>query len=406
MIEPKIRGAICMNAHPAGCVKEVKNQIEALRAAGLERETEGKRPGSPKTVLVIGGSTGYGLASRIVWAFGYGAGTINVSFEREASEKKSGTPGWYNNQAFDREAERAGLFARSLVGDAFSHEMKGKIAALLKQEGRTIDILVYSLASGLRIDPDTGETYRSVLKPIGSGYTSRGLELMSGKLSESSVEPATEEEIEATRKVMGGEDWSLWLRKLSERGLLSQGCTSLAYSYIGPEVTHRIYRSGTIGRAKEDLEAAAADLSQNLLNDIGGSAYVSVNKAVVTRASSVIPAVPLYIGLLFSVMKEKGLHEGCREQMVRLSRDRLLGPPPVPTDTEGRIRIDDWEMREDVQEEVARRWHEVNDENLSELADIEAFQQDFLRIHGFAVPGVDYRQDLSYTDLPDIEEGS
>ncbi len=402
MIEPKIRGPICMNAHPAGCVKEVQNQIEAVRGAGLERDKEEEKPGAPKTVLIIGGSTGYGLASRIVWAFGYGAGTINVSFEREPSEKKSGTPGWYNNLAFDREAERAGIFTRSLVGDAFSHDMKEKIASLLEQEGRTVDILVYSLASGLRIDPDTGETYRSVLKPIGSGYTSRGLDVMKGTLSESSVEAATEEEIEATRKVMGGEDWSLWLEKLSGRGLLSQGCTTLAYSYIGPEVTHRIYRSGTIGRAKEDLEAAAKKLSEKLLGGIGGRAYVSVNKAVVTRASSVIPAVPLYIGLLFSVMKEKGLHEGCIEQMVRLSRDRLMASKPVPTDTEGRIRLDDWEMRDDVQEEVARRWDKVNDGNLTELADIEAFQRDFLRIHGFGVPGVDYSQELSYTDLPDI----
>jgi enoyl-[acyl-carrier protein] reductase/trans-2-enoyl-CoA reductase (NAD+) len=390
-----------MNAHPAGCVREVRNQIAAVRGA-VDAPGSAGTPGAsvPKTVLVIGGSTGYGLASRIVSAFGYGAATVNVSFEREPSEKKAGTPGWYNNHAFDREAERAGLFAKSYHGDAFSHEMKDTVASLLESEGRKVDMLVYSLASGLRIDPDTGETYRSTLKPIGKAYTTRSLDVMKGTLSETTVEPATEEEIEATVKVMGGEDWQLWVRALSERGLLSENFTTLAYSYIGPGVTHAIYRSGTIGRAKEHLESTANTLTGELA-PVRGSAYVSINKAVVTRASSVIPAVPLYIGLLFSVMKEKGLHEGCIEQMIRLFRDRLLSGGGVPTDEEGRIRIDDWEMRKDVQQEVSRLWDEVKEENLGDLADLEGYRQDFLRIHGFGVPGVDYTQDLSYTDVPD-----
>lgn len=400
MIEPRIRGSICMNAHPAGCVKEVKNQIETVGTARFDGKTGGAGTG-PKNVLVIGGSTGYGLASRIVSAFGYGARTINVSFEREPAEKKSGTPGWYNNGAFDREAEKKGLYAKTFHGDAFSHEMKNTIASLLEEKGLKIDLLIYSLASGLRPDPNTGETYRSALKPIGSTYTTRSLNIMDGTITETSLEPATQEEIEATVKVMGGEDWDLWIKALRDKGLLAEGFTTLAYSYIGPEVTHAIYRSGTIGRAKEHLESTAKTITEEL-QPLGGKAYVSINKAVVTRASSVIPAVPLYIGLLFSVMKEKDLHEGCIEQMIRLFRDRLYSGNPLPTDEDGRIRVDDWEMREDVQKEVQERWKRVNEENVAELADLEGYQEDFLRIHGFSVPGVDYSRDISYTDLPEV----
>ncbi|MFP4268290.1 MAG: enoyl-ACP reductase FabV [Spirochaetaceae bacterium] len=403
MIEPRIRGSICMNAHPAGCVKEVKNQIETVRNAKFDKRSGGTA-GSPKNVLIIGGSTGYGLASRIVSAFGYGAHTINVSFEREPAEKKSGTPGWYNNNAFDREANKNGLYAQTFHGDAFSHEMKNTIASLLEEKGLKIDLLIYSLASGIRPDPDTGETYRSVLKPIGSTYTTRSLNIMDGVITQTSLEPASREEIDATVKVMGGEDWDLWVKALKDRDLLADGFTSLAYSYIGPEVTHAIYRSGTIGKAKEHLESTANTLTKEL-QPLGGKAYVSINKAVVTRASSVIPAVPLYIGLLFSVMKEKGLHEGCIEQMVRLFRDRLYSSNPVPTDGEGRIRVDDWEMREDVQKEVQDRWNRVNEKNVAELADLEGYREDFLRIHGFNVPGVDYTREISYTELPEVPWG-
>ncbi|MFO7849538.1 MAG: trans-2-enoyl-CoA reductase family protein [Spirochaetia bacterium] len=397
MIEPKIRGSICMNSHPAGCVKEVKNQIDEVRNTRFDEEARE----APKNVLVIGGSTGYGLASRIVSAFGYGARTINVSFEREPAEKKSGTPGWYNNNAFDREAERTGLYAKTFHGDAFSHEMKATIASLLEEKGFKVDLLIYSLASGIRPDPDTGEIYRSALKPIGSTYTTRSLNIMDGTITETSVEPASQDEIDATVKVMGGEDWELWIKALKDRNLLSNEFTTLAYSYIGPGVTHAVYRSGTIGKAKEHLESTARVLTEELQH-IDGTAFVSINKAVVTRASSVIPAVPLYIGLLFSVMKEKGLHEGCIEQMIRLFRDRLYTDSPVPTDEEGRIRVDDWEMREDVQKEVHDRWNRVSEENVAELADLEGYREEFLRIHGFNVPGVDYSQDISYLEVPDV----
>ena len=401
MIKPKIRGSICMNAHPAGCVQEVKNQIKTVENAHTSQDEGFASNGTPKNVLVIGGSTGYGLASRIVSSFGYGASTINVSFEREPSQKKSGTPGWYNNHAFDREAEKAGIYAKSFHGDAFSHGMKKEVASLIEERGEKIDLLVYSLASGLRIDPDTGETYKSVLKPVGSPYTTRSLDVMEGTLSEVTMEPASDEEIEATVKVMGGEDWELWVRTLKERGLLSDGFTTLAYSYIGPEVTHPIYRSGTIGRAKEHLEESAYRITGEL-DSLGGRAFVSINKAVVTRASSVIPAVPLYIGLLFSVMKNKGIHEGCIEQMIRLFSSRLYTGSEIPTDSEGRIRVDDWEMRDDVQAEVSRRWNEVSEEDLGEMADLEGYREEFLRIHGFSVPGVDYSQDLAYTDVPEF----
>lgn len=396
MIEPKIRGSICMNAHPHGCIQEVKNEIDTVRKAGISPSSD-----SPKTVLVIGGSTGYGLASRIVSTFGYGAHTINVSFEREPSEKKSGTPGWYNNYTVDTLAEKEGLIAESFHGDAFSHEMKDKVISLIEEKGLKVDLLVYSLASGRRDDPDTGETYRSVLKPIGSHYHTMGLDVMKETITETSLEPASEEETEATIKVMGGEDWRLWVQKLTERGVVSSDFTTTAFSYIGPDITHKIYRSGTIGKAKEHLEATAESLNADL-KETGGQAYVSINKAVVTRASSVIPAVPLYIGILFSVMKEKGIHENCTEQMIRLFGDRLYSGSEVPTDDEGRIRMDDLEMREDVQEEVHNRWDMVNEENVREMADLEEYRNDFLRIHGFDVPDVDYSKDIEYDDVSTV----
>jgi enoyl-[acyl-carrier protein] reductase/trans-2-enoyl-CoA reductase (NAD+) len=394
-----------MNAHPAGCAAEVRHQIDTAREAfgGSDQNQKGKDgdsgKGDPRTVLVIGGSTGYGLSSRIAAAFGYGAETIGVSFEREPSEKKPATPGWYNTKAFDMEAEKAGIPSVSLIGDAFSHEMKQKVIDTLRERGRTVDLLVYSLASGMRPDPDTGEVYRSALKPIGSPYTTVSLDFMKETLSETTLEPATEEEIEQTVKVMGGEDWQLWTEALQREGLLSDGFATVSYSYIGPEVTHPIYRSGTIGRAKEHLENTAGELHRKLGEN--GSAYVSINKAVVTRASAVIPAVPLYISLLFSVMKEMGLHEGCQEQMDRLFRERLYSGGGVPVDEEGRIRIDDLEMREDVQAEVARRWDAVSESNLQEYADIAGCRSDFLRLHGFSVPGVDYEQEVDFRTVPE-----
>ncbi len=398
MIRPKVRGGVCMNAHPAGCAAEVREQIETARTS-ISRS---RADNGPKTVLVIGGSTGYGLSSRITAAFGYGAETIGVSFEREPTEKKPATPGWYNTKAFDRAVEKAGLASTSFFGDAFSHEMKERIAETLKERGRKVDLLIYSLASGVRPDPDTGETYRSALKPIGTSYSTVSLDFMNETLSETTLEPATDDEIRQTVKVMGGEDWYLWTKALQERGLLSEDFTTLSYSYIGPEVTHPIYRSGTIGKAKEHLEGTARELNRELGDR--RSAYVSINKAVVTRASAVIPAVPLYVSLLFSVMKSKGLHEGCQEQMNRLFQDRLYTGGEVPTDSEGRIRLDNWEMREDVQREVSSRWEAVDESNLHDYADIEGYRSDFLRLHGFSVPGVNYEQEVDFRSVPDPEE--
>ncbi|MFW5711292.1 MAG: enoyl-ACP reductase FabV [Spirochaetia bacterium] len=411
MISPKIRGGICMNAHPAGCAREVQLQKEFVEqidfSADSGPDTAPPRPegsgaargNGPKTVLIIGGSTGYGLASRLVGAFGYGAETISVSFEREATDKRPATAGWYNTRAFDTLAAKAGLKAFSFNADAFAHETRDKIGALLQERGRKVDLLVYSLASGVRPDPDTGYMYRSSLKPIGETYTTRSVDFMKETISEVSLEPAGQDEIDATVKVMGGEDWQLWVNYLQDNGLISDGFQTVAFSYIGPEVTHPIYRSGTIGKAKEHLEATARSMNSRLQQN-GGAAYVSINKAVVTRASAVIPAVPLYISLLFSVMKEKQLHEGCIEQIVRMYRNRLYTGDKVPTDSEERIRLDDFEMQPEIQAEVARRWEEVTEENLNELADMQGFRSDFLRIHGFDVPGIDYEQDVDLGDIP------
>jgi enoyl-[acyl-carrier protein] reductase/trans-2-enoyl-CoA reductase (NAD+) len=384
-MEPKSRGGICMNAHPAGCAEETRLQIEYI-----EKKLTSEHPATgPRRVLVIGSSTGYGLASRITAAFGYGAATVGVSFEREPSEKRSGTPGWYNTRTFDQEAEKRGIPSRSFNGDAFSDEMREKVAAALKELGGPADLVIYSLASGLRTDPSDGTVYRSTLKPLGNTYRAKSVDFMTGKVDEVEIKPAGEEEKLATVKVMGGEDWELWINFLRSRDLLAKDAITLAYSYIGPEVTHAVYREGTIGAAKEDLEKRAIEMNRSM-SPAGGGAYVSVNKALVTRASAVIPVVPLYIGLLFRVMKEKGIHEGCIEQAERLFRDRLYSGKPVEVDDAGRIRIDDWEMREDVQKEIAELWEKVDENNVEVLADLEGYREDFLRIHGFSVPGVDY----------------
>src|SRR6056297_204934 len=415
MISPKIRGGICMNAHPAGCAREVQLQKDFIEKidfsadpgpdttppTALAEKTGRISSRGPKTVLVIGGSTGYGLASRIVGAFGYGAETISVSFEREPSDKRPATAGWYNTRAFDKLSEKDGLASFSYNADAFSHETREKIGALLKERGRKIDLLVYSLASGVRPDPDTGEVYRSTLKPLDKTYTTRSVDFMTGAISNVSLEPATQAEIDSTVKVMGGEDWQLWVDYLQQNELIDQNFQTVAYSYIGPEITHPIYRSGTIGKAKEHLENTAHHLNSQL-ESIEGSAYVSINKAVVTRASAVIPAVPLYISLLFSVMKNQELHEGCIEQMIRLYRRRLYSELEVPTDTAGRIRLDDFEMKPEIQQEVEQRWEKVNEENLESLGDMEGFCSDFLRIHGFQVPGVDYEAEVSFLDVPPL----
>lgn len=384
IISPKIRGFICTTAHPDGCAKHVAEQIAVVQGRG-------PISGAPKKVLVIGSSTGYGLSSRIAAAFGGGAATIGIFFERPGSEDKSGTAGWYNTAAFEREAAAAGLYARSFNGDAFSDEMKHEVIAAIKEDLGQVDLVIYSLASPRRTDPKTGEVYKSVLKPIGEIYTNKTLNTTTGSVDEVTIEPAEGDDIEQTVKVMGGEDWEMWMDAMLKAGVLAEEVVTVSYSYIGPEVTWPIYKNGTIGRAKEDLERVQRALDVKLA-PISGKAWVSVNKALVTQASSAIPVVPLYISLLYKVMKEAGNHEDTIEQMDRLFRERLCSHRPM-ADDQGRIRIDDWEMLPEIQSLVGKRWEEVTSENLLELADFEGYQKSFLRLFGFGLDGVDYDSD-------------
>jgi enoyl-[acyl-carrier protein] reductase/trans-2-enoyl-CoA reductase (NAD+) len=349
----------------------------------------------PKAVLVLGGSTGYGLASRISAAFACGADTVGVSLEREPSEKKTGTPGWYNNRAFDQAAMAAGLFSKTFDADAFSHDTRAAVIALAKEKGLRFDHVIYSLASPVRVDPDTGVMYRSMLKPIGGTFTGKTFDVLSGAMSEVTIEPADEAEIASTVKVMGGEDWELWIHALSDAGLLAPGCVTMAYSYIGPEHTARIYRGGAIGRAKEHLEKTAGELTR-FLGKNGGKAYVAVNKAVVTRASSVIPVVALYVAALFRTMKELGMHEDPLDQLLRLYEQRLFAKGEVPVDEAGRIRMDDLEMRDDVQQGTTKRFLGANEGNLAAMVDLAGFRHDFLEAHGFDVAGVDYNAEVPF----------
>lgn len=385
VLEPKIIGGVCLTAHPEGIKKSLEEQIDFIKS---------KPPiHMPKRILVIGGSTGYGLATRIAASFGAGAGTLNVSFEREPTDRKPASPGWYNNKYFDEAARAAGLVAESYSADAFSHETRKMVIGSIKDLFGQVDLVVYSIASPIRIDPDTGERYKSVLKPMGTTYTAKSVDFVKGTVGEASIEPAEGNEAANTVKVMGGEDWTLWIKALLDAGVLAENAKSVAYSYIGPEVTHAVYRAGTIGAAKEHLEKTAGDLDA-MLQSIGGEAFVSVNKAVVTRASSVIPVVPLYISLLFKIMKEKHLHEGCIEQMYRMLAEKIYGSEGIVRDKSGLVRMDDWEMRDDVQEAVSAKWEDVTTENLEDLTDIAGFRSDFLKLHGFAWDGVDYAAEV------------
>lgn len=388
VIEPRIRNNICLTSHPVGCAADVRRQIEYVQKKGALKA-------GPKNVLVIGSSTGFGLASRITAAFGSGAKTIGVSFEKEGSEKGPGSAGWYNTIAFDQEAAKAGLFSHSFNGDAFSFEMKNQVIDLIKAQLGQIDLLVYSIASAVRTDPKTGIMYRSALKTRGADFTAKSIDPFKKEIKESTIGPATPEEEEATVKVMGGEDWELWVEMLEKAGVLAKGFRTVAYSYIGPETTKAIYRDGTIGKAKEHIEATAKKLDAHLKATLGGRAVISVNKALVTRASSVIPVVSFYISILYKVMKEMGLHEGCIEQMDRLFRDRLYNGGDIVVDNLGMIRIDDWEMRPDVQKRVMELWEKVTDANIDETTDVKGFETDFLQLHGFAIPGVDYSADVN-----------
>ncbi|MEC4003792.1 enoyl-ACP reductase FabV [Flavobacterium sp. SUN052] len=394
IIEPRMRGFICLTAHPKGCEQNVKNQIEYVKS-------KGKIDGA-KRVLVIGASTGFGMASRISSAFGCDAATIGVFFEKPPTEGKTASPGWYNSAAFENEAQKAGLYAKSINGDAFSNEVKQQTIDLIKADLGQIDLVIYSLASPVRLHPTTGVLHRSTLKPIGGTFTNKTVDFHTGNVTQVSIEPANQEDIDNTVVVMGGEDWSMWMEALKKEGLLANGATTIAYSYIGPSVTEAVYRKGTIGRAKDDLEATAFTITDSL-KDIYGKAYVSVNKALVTQASSAIPVIPLYISLLYKIMKADGIHEGCIEQIQRLYAQRLYSNNAVPTDSNGRIRIDDWEMRDDVQEQVAKLWLEATTESLPEIGDLAGYKQDFLNLFGFGFQGVDYDADTNeLVNVPSI----
>jgi enoyl-[acyl-carrier protein] reductase/trans-2-enoyl-CoA reductase (NAD+) len=386
IIEPRMRGFICLTAHPDGAAQSVKNQIEYVQSKG---SIDGA-----KKVLVIGASTGFGLASRITSAFGSNAATIGVFFEKPPVEGKTASPGWYNSAAFEGEAHKAGLYAKSINGDAFSNEIKQQTIDLIKSDLGQVDLIIYSLASPVRQHPETGVLHRSVLKPIGGVFTNKTVDFHTGKVSEISIQPAVEGDIENTVAVMGGEDWSMWIDALKAENLLASGATTVAYSYIGPSLTEAVYRKGTIGQAKDHLEATAFEITKSL-SEIGGKAYVSVNKALVTQASSAIPVIPLYISLLYKIMKEEGVHEGTIEQIQRLFAERLYTDSEVPVDERGRIRIDDWEMRDDIQEKVAALWTQATTENLAEIGDLEGYRNDFYNLFGFRLNGVNYDQDTN-----------
>ena len=393
IVSPKIRGFICTTSHPDGCAANVQEQINFVKS-------HPKIENGPKNVLVIGASAGYGLASRIVPAFGSGANTLGVFFEKPGTETRSGSAGWYNSAAFEKAATAEGLFAKSLNGDAFSHELKKQAVDIIKNEmGGKVDLIVYSLASPRRTDPDTGEVFKSVLKTTGGDYTNKTLNTDKGEVSEVTIGAATEEEIADTVKVMGGADWELWIDALADADCLAEGVKTVAYSYIGPKLTWPIYTDGTIGCAKKDCERASAAIHAKLSESLGGCAYVSVNKALVTQASSAIPVVPLYISILYKEMKAKGIHEGCIEQIQRLMADRLYSGD-LQLDEDGRIRVDDWEMRDDIQQAIAGAWDNISNDNFNELADFQGYKDDFLRLFGFGLNGVDYEADTDIATAP------
>ncbi|MDP5292769.1 trans-2-enoyl-CoA reductase family protein [Oceanimonas sp. CHS3-5] len=386
IIKPKVRGFICTTTHPVGCEANVREQIAYVKGKGTLAQ-------GPKKVLVIGASTGYGLASRINAAFGSGAATIGVFFEKPGTEKKPGTAGWYNAAAFDKAAKEEGLYAKSVNGDAFSNECREKVIELIKQDLGEIDLVVYSLASPVRKLPDSGELVRSALKPIGEPYKSTALDTNKDVLVEAVVEPANEQEIADTIQVMGGQDWELWMNALEDAGVLAEGAKSVAYSYIGTDLTWPIYWHGTLGKAKEDLDRAAHAIDSKL-KARGGDAHVAVLKSVVTQASAAIPVMPLYISMAFKVMKEQGIHEGCIEQIQRLFHDRLYSGQPAPVDEENRLRLDDWELRDEVQNACREIWKQVQDDNIYQLTDYQGYKDEFLRLFGFGLDGVDYDADV------------
>lgn len=398
IVQPKIRGFICTTAHPVGCAAHVHQWVDYVKKHAPIKN-------GPKKVLIIGASTGFGLASRIVAAFGAKASTIGVFFEKPADERRTASAGWYNTAAFEKEAHAAGLYAKSINGDAFSDAIKQQTLELIKKDWHgDVDLVIYSIASPRRAHPKTGDVFNSVLKPIGKTYKNKTVDVMNGVVSEVSIEPASDAEIKHTEAVMGGEDWEMWIDELLQHQLLSQQVKTVAFTYLGPEMTHDIYRNGTIGKAKEHLEKTSKNLDKKL-KSIHGQALISVNKALVTQASAAIPVVPLYISLLYKVMKAKKLQEGCIEQMMRLFAERLYHDGKILTDAEGRIRIDDWEMREDVQAEVKKLWGMVTNENLDTISDIQGYRDEFYHLFGFGFAGIDYQQDVNtHVLIPSIEE--
>ena len=389
IIKPKIRGFICTTTHPVGCEANVLEQIAYTKAQGTLKN-------GPKRVLVIGSSTGYGLSSRIAAAFGCGAATVGVFLEKPGTEKKTGSAGWYNSAAFDKLAKAEGLYSKSLNGDAFSHEMKQAAIDTIKADLGQIDMVVYSLASPVRKMPDSGELIRSCLKPMGETYTATAVDTNKDVLIEASIEPATEEEIENTVKVMGGQDWELWINALSDAGVLAEGCKTVAYSYIGTEITWPIYWHGALGKAKMDLDRASAELNAKLAS-IHGSANVAVLKSVVTQASVAIPVMPLYIAMVFKKMREEGVHEGCMEQIFRMFSQRLFkdNGEASEVDTENRLRLDDLELRDDIQTHCQQLWANVTNENLREVTDYQEYKDEFMKLFGFGIESIDYDAEVN-----------
>jgi len=391
IIQPKVRGFICTNAHPAGCAANVQQQIDYVKNAGIKKY--GKISSGPKNVLVIGASTGYGLASRISAAFGYGAKTIGLFFEKPAEEDRTGSAGWYNSAAFHAAAKAEGLYAKSINGDAFSDEIKQKTIELIKKDLGQIDLVVYSLASPRRQHPKTGEVFSSTLKPIGKSVTQRGVNTNKDAIQDVTLEPATDADIAGTVAVMGGEDWQMWIDALAQAGVLAKGCQTTAYTYIGDKITWDIYWHGTIGAAKKDLDRAQKEIQKKLAS-LNGKAYVSVLKAVVTQASSAIPIMPLYLSLLFKVMKDKGTHEGCIEQVYGLFAKGLCVEKPEVDDT-GRLRRDQEELLRDVQGKVEDLWPQVTTENLFQISDYQGYKDEFLKLFGFGFSSVNYDEDVN-----------
>jgi enoyl-[acyl-carrier protein] reductase / trans-2-enoyl-CoA reductase (NAD+) len=383
IIKPKVRGFVCVTAHPEGCAAHVNEWISHVKA-------KGPIPGGPKKVLVIGASTGYGLASRVTAAFGSGAATLGIFYERPSEDGRTATPGWYNTIGFTKAAHAAGLYARNFNGDAFSNEIKAQALEAIRADLGQVDLVVYSLASPRRVHPGTGVVHKSVLKPVGASYTNKTVDTDKGIVSAITIEPASQQEIADTITVMGGEDWEMWMNALADAKLLAPGAQSVAYSYIGPEVTWAIYKNGTIGLAKNDLERAARNIDSLLKLNGGGKAFISVNKALVPQASSAIPVVPLYIAILYKIMKANGTHEGCIEQMQRLFASEIYAPGGPRFDEGGRVRVDDLEMRPEVQAAVARIWPGVTTENLAGETDIAGYRGEFLRLFGFGMAGINY----------------